>query len=133
LLSSNVFAQAAGTSSSSTVTHTITTGGTINHNDNASSQSTTYTTTTSTTVTSHDDDIVSAIYKKYAKDSALIGTTLTVSSQNGVVSIGGTVTSQSQSDEATIAAKSVPGVKAVRSSVNVITSNPKIQPQIPNY
>ena len=84
---------------------------------------------------SHDDDIVSAVYAKYAKDPALIGTTLTVSSQNGIVIIGGTVTAQSQADEASIAAKSVNSVKDVRSSINVITNPSFNKPTktTPNY
>lgn len=132
--SSAIFAD-AGTSTSYTITNTSTTpGGVTNMNVNKPTQSTTYTTTTSTTTNSSDDDIITAIYAKYAKDQALIGTKLTVSSQNGIVSISGTVTAQSQADEASIAAKSVPGVKDVRSSINVTTNpNPYKPPNTPNY
>lgn len=132
--SSAIFAD-AGTSTSSTVTNTSTTpDNTTNSNGNTTTQSITYSTTTSTTSNSKDDDIVSAIYAKYAKDPALIGTTLTVSSQDGIVTINGSVTAQSQADEASIAAKSVVGVKDVRSNVNV-TTNPGLKKAVksPNY
>lgn len=119
-----------GTTTSSTVT-TQTSGGSRNSNPNTST-----TTTTTTTVNNiNDDNIVSAIYAKYAKDSALIGTKLTVNSKNGIVTLEGTVTAQSQADEAVILAKSINGVKDVRSSINVIT-NPQGNlppPQKPNY
>lgn len=130
LFSSVIFAE-AGTSTSSTVTNTSTTP---TNGNGKTTESTTYSTTTSSTSNSSDDDIVSAIYSKYAKESALTGTTLTVSSQNGVVTISGTVTAQAQADEASIAAKSVAGVKEVKSSVNVIT-NPGANKSVPtsNY
>src|ERR1700687_2834766 len=91
-----IFAEQAGTSTSSSVTNTITSDGEGNSNSNNQTQSTTYTTTTSMTSNSIDDDIVSAVYAKYNKEPALIGTTLTVSSQNGIVTVSGTVTAQSQ-------------------------------------
>jgi len=131
LICSDIFAD-AGIITSTSVSNTSTSGSATNNNGN--STSTTYTTTTSTTTTSNDDNIVSAVYAKYAKDPALIGTTLTVSSQNGIVSINGTVTAQSQADEASIAAKSVEGVKDVISTINV-TTNPNFNKKsiIPNY
>lgn len=125
----NVFAQTAS-STSSTVSTTTSAGAPSNNS------TTTYSTTVSKTVNSHDADIVSAVYASYAKDAALTGTKLTVNSQNGVVSVSGTVTAQSQADEAVIAAKKVPGVKDVLSSINVITANPNATnqpPQTPNY
>lgn len=89
--------------------------------------------TTISTRSPLDDNIVSAIYAKYAKDSALIGTNINANSENGIVTLTGTVTAQSQADAAVIAAKSVKGVKDVRSNINVIT-NPKPTPKpIPNY
>jgi len=116
-----VFAETS-TSVSSTVTTTP-----INNTNNTdkTSLSTTFTTTTTSPTNPKDDDIVSAVYAKYAKDPALIGTTLTVSSQNGIVTVSGTVTAQSQADEASIAAKSIAGVKDVRSTINV-TTNPNL-------
>jgi osmotically-inducible protein OsmY len=128
---STIFAD-TGTLSSS-ITNTSSGDGT-NNNTNKTTQSTTYSTTTSISSNSHDDDIVSSIYAKYAKDPALIGTTLTVSSQNGIVSVTGTVTAQSQADEASIAAKSIAGVKDVRSTIKV-TTNPNLnqQAKTPNY
>lgn len=93
----------------------------------ASAASTEIQTITSTTIikTSTDENIVSAIYDQYAKHSALIGTSLTVSSENGIVTISGTVTAQSQADAAITEAKSIKGVKAVRSNIKVIT-NPNL-------
>ena len=115
----------AGTSTSSTVTNTQTAPVAVTNSNGTTQMSTTYSTTTSTTSNSKDDDIVSAVYAKYAKDPALIGTALTVNSQNGVVTINGTVTGQAQADEASIAAKSISGVKDVRSNINV-TTNPNL-------
>ena len=133
MTSSVIFATDAGTTTTSSVTNTSTSGGANNTHSNTT-QSTTYTTTTSTTTNSSDDDIVSAVYAKYAKDPALTGTGLTVSSQNGVVSVSGTLAAQSQADEASIAAKSIPGVKDVRSTINVITNpNPNRTGSTPNY
>lgn len=91
--------------------------------------------TTTTTNPSLDEDIVSAINAKYAKDAALIGTTLIVSSKDGIVTLSGSVTAQAQADEAVQVAKSIPGVKDVRSSINVKT-NPPMKPFTniqPNY
>lgn len=102
--------------------------------DNANLSTETSTTSTTTTVTNMDDKIVTAIYAKYAKDSTLIGTNLSVKSVNGIVTIYGTVVSQSQADEAVIAAKSISGVKDARSAINV-TTNPSVNKSAPpaNY
>jgi len=134
LFSSIIFADEQ-TSTSSTITNTSTSpANATNNNKDTATQSTTYTTTNSSTSNSRDDDIVSAIYAKYAKEPALLGTALTVSCQNGVVSISGTVTAQSQADEASIAAKSVSGVKDVKSSISVTTNpGPNKQTLSPNY
>lgn len=86
--------------------------------------------TTTTTVHNLDAEIVSNIYAKYAQDSALIGTDLTVSSQQGIIILEGNVTMQSQADEAIKVAKSIPGVSDVRSNI-VIKTNPK-EPPKPN-
>lgn len=93
---------------------------------------TSHTTITSTTFPGSpaDDAIVSAVYAKYAKDPALIGTSLTVTSQNGIVTVNGTVTAQSQADAASIAAKAVAGVKDVRSNIHV-TTNPNLNKSAP--
>jgi hyperosmotically inducible protein len=131
LASTTIFAEQAGYSTSSSTTKTTTSG---NKEDQKSTETTTYTTTTSTSSNSTDDDIVSAVYAKFAKDGALFGTSLNVSSQDGIVTVSGTVTSQSQADEASIAAKSVAGVKDVRSSINVTTNpHPYQAPKVPNY
>lgn len=92
-------------------------------------------TVTTTVDTGVDDRIVTAIYAKYAKDAALIGTNLTVTSKNGIVTLNGKVTAQSQADEAVQVAKSIDGVKDVRSSIIVTTNPDTIKPPtvIPNY
>lgn len=84
---------------------------------------TTITKTTSTTINEEDTKIVGEIYSKYAKDSVMTGTKLTVTCVSGVVDISGMVTMTSQADQAVILAKSVAGVKDVRSSISV-TTNP---------
>ncbi len=88
------------------------------------------TTVTTTTVpigvsTAEDDRIVVDIYRTYSSVSALIGTSLNAKSVNGIVTISGTVTSQSQADAAISAAKTVPGVKDVLSNISV-TTNPDL-------
>lgn len=95
----------------------------INSNDNSTSVTTNTTTTTTTVVNDGDANIVSAIYARYAKDSTLIGTALTVTCKDGYVTISGTVTSQSQADQAVILAKRIDGVKDATSVINV-TTNP---------
>jgi osmotically-inducible protein OsmY len=117
----NLYAE-VGTSTSTTVTKSATNGTNTNKE--------TITTTTTTTTIDTDAGIVSAIYTKYAKDSALIGTDITVTSQNSFVVLEGNVTMQSQADEAVQAAKSVPGVKDVKSNISIKT-NPK-EPPKPN-
>lgn len=122
------------TDNSTTTSNVTTSSGAATSTDNSSSTSSTTHSTTTTTVNDGDANIVSAVYAKYAKDSALIGTTLTVSCSNGVVSVAGSVTAQSQADEAVIAAKAIPGVKDVRSTIQVMTHpNVKAPPKTPNY
>lgn len=113
------------TSTNSTVTNSTTAPTTvIDNNGNQTTQSTTNSTSTSTTKNVNiDDEIKGAIYSKYAKDAALIGTSLTVDSKDGSVTISGTVTAQSQADEAVIAAKSIKGVQSVRSDITVTTNS----------
>lgn len=126
-----VFADDITTTTSSV---TSSSGGGTNVGGKATTQSTVTHSTTTTTVNHTDDTIVSAIYAKYAHDSALIGTALTVNCQNGIVSLNGSVTAQSQADEAVIVAKSINGVKDVRSFITV-TTNPHINnpAKTPNY
>lgn len=104
---------------------------TVITNTEASPQPVVNTTTVTTTTipvdvsTPEDDNIVTLVYTKFAKVSALIGTSLTVKSVNGIVTVSGMVTAQSQADAAAEAAKSVPGVKDVRSNIKV-TTNPDL-------
>jgi BON domain len=97
-------------------------------------------TTTTTTIPSNipspaDEAVISAVYDKFSKAPALIGTSLTVTSQNKVVTISGTVTAQSQADAAIDAAAAVVGKENVRPDIKV-TTNPGFnkQPAVtPNY
>jgi len=79
------------------------------------------TTSTTTSVNDVDANIVTAIYAKYKKDATLTGTEITATSNNGIVTLDGTVTMQSQADEAIQVAKSIPNVKDVRSTINIKT------------
>jgi len=81
-----------------------------------------------------DGRITAAIYAQYGKSSALTGTNLTVVCKASVVTLSGTVTAQSQADEAVRLAKSVPFVKEVISNIVVVT-NPgtSVQPSTQNY
>jgi len=104
---------------------------------NPPTETTTYTTTT-TTVRTRDEEIVSNIYARYAREPALTGTQLTVGSRNGIITINGTVTAQSQADEAVNEALAVAGVKDVRSNIQVITNPDVNRPytqrlRLPNY
>lgn len=84
--------------------------------------------TTIVVVSDTDARIIAAIYSKYAKDTVLIGTKLTVNCVNGDVTITGPVTMQSQEDEAVQVAKSIAGVKSVVSTIDVTTHRPTTQP-----
>lgn len=99
----------------------------------AGAQGTTTTTTTTTTVVTNDTGIVSEIYAGYAKSAALIGTNLSVNSQDGIVTVSGTVTEQAQADEALNIARSVAGVKEVRSSISVMTNPATNNTMAPRY
>ena len=122
----------AQTSSTVTTTTNSEPGGETNNNSNSTTKTTV--TTSSTTVDNGDARIVNLIYKKYATASTMIGTTLMVSCKNGVVDISGDVTATSQAEEAIILAKSIEGVKVVRSSINVKTNQTIThKPQSPNY
>lgn len=102
-------------------------------NNNAAPPATKVTTKISTTsgpktMSDADQLIVSTIYAKYSKSAALIGTGINVLSQDGIVSLTGNVTAQSQADEAASLAKSTLGVKDVRSSIVVLTHPPSTTP-----
>lgn len=126
-LTISVAVNAAETTESVSVTKTVPSPG--------SDVTTTYTSTSSTTIPNPvDQKITSSVYSKYAKEPALIGTNVSVNVDNGVVSLTGTVTSQSQADQAVITAKSVDGVKDVRSYINVTTNPPLYKTGMtPNY
>ena len=128
----------ADTGSSSTSTTTNTTnnspGDEPNINDNSTTKTTFTNSSTITTVDNGDARIVDGIYKQYAKESALDGTSLTVTCVNGVVTISGTVTMTSQAEQAVSVAKSIEGVKEVTSTINVKTNQTgNHQPKASNY
>lgn len=89
--------------------------------------STTITTTATSDATpsTADERIMNMVYDKFHKTPALIGTSLTVTSSKGIVTVSGTVTGQSQADAAVEAAKSIAGVEGVRSEITV-TTNPDL-------
>ncbi len=118
-----------GNTTSTSIIKSNTTGTGTNANDTTS----TTTTTTTTIVHDVDADIVSAINAKYANDAALIGTDIQVSSKKGVVTLNGSVTMQSQADEAVDVAKSIPAVKTVLSNINVKTNPKQVKPIPPLY
>ena len=83
-----------------------------------------------------DQHIVAIIYDKYAKSAALVGTAIKAVSQNGMVTLSGNVTAQSQADEAVNIAKTTAGVSDVNSQITVTTNNnPAVNPFTPkvNY
>lgn len=81
-----------------------------------------------------DSSIISGIYARYSKESALTGTNLNISSDNGIVTISGNVTQQSQAEQAIAVAKAYPGVKTVISKITVLTNpNASVTPEVKNY
>lgn len=78
-------------------------------------------TTTQTVVKDEDQKIMATISDKIAKNIALTGTQVTVASKDGVVTLSGAVTMQSQADEAYRLAKETPGVTAVSTEIQVKT------------
>lgn len=122
------------TETTTSTTVTSTSSGSQSATPTTITKKTTNTSITTTTNNNIDQKIVSDIYARYAKESALIGTDLTVKCKNGFVTISGTVTAQSQEDQAVIVAKSIAGVKGARSNINVLT-NPKNDKStnVPNY
>lgn len=104
-----------------TTTATTSTERTISAPDEST---TTSTTTTKVDTTNHDQEIAVAISNKFANDTVLIGTSLTATCENGIVTLSGTVTMQSQADQAVSLAQSTPGVTSVNSQITVAT-NPR--------
>lgn len=80
-----------------------------------------------------DQKIIAAIYEKFGKSAALVGTQLTVKSENGFVTISGRVTAQSQADDAVTQAKTIIGVKDVKSEIIVTTKPTGPLPEPVNY
>ena len=121
----------ADTVSSTTVTNStenVTPSDTVTNSAEPASKTTVTKSTTTVTVSDTDAKIIAAVYSKYAKEAALIGTKLTVNCADGNVTISGSVTTQSQNDAAVQAAKSVDGVKTVVSTIDVTTHPITTQP-----
>lgn len=120
---SNIILADEVTTTSSSVTKTTSAPSTTGASENATST----TVTTSKTVTNDNDSkIMGEIHNKFVKSTTLADTELTVTSDNGVVTISGTVTTQSQADEAVKIAKANSGVENVISQITVETkTNPK--------
>lgn len=74
---------------------------------------------TPTTTAAEDASIISDLQGKLSQDKALVGTSITITSDGGVVSLTGNVDTQAQADAAILEAKSVPGVKDVKSDIRV--------------
>lgn len=77
------------------------------------------TTTSSNPAGSTDQDITDAVNSRISQDTALSGTHITASSNNGVITLNGDVTSQSQADEAVSIARNTSGVKDVTNNIKV--------------
>lgn len=120
--SSFIFADEVTTTSSSVTTETTNSSSTSGTPEDAT---TTTVTTTKTVVKDEDIKIIATIKDKFAKSGALTGTELTIVSTDGIVTISGTVTTQSQADEAVRLAKETAGVNNVISDITVKTkTNP---------
>lgn len=69
-----------------------------------------------------DDAIATSVEAHLGQDQRLRGLTITVSSDEGIVTLDGYVRSQAQANIAVDIAKAVNGVKEVRSNLNISTS-----------
>lgn len=90
-------------------------------NSNTDATTTTVITTSKTTDNELDLKIIASINKQIAASSVLTGTTVTASSKAGVVTLSGTVTTQSQADEAVRIVRGTEGVNDVISEIIVKT------------
>jgi len=77
------------------------------------------------TATPTNDDVISTnIRSKISQDPLLTGANILVTTQGGVVTLSGTVSNQTQIDEAVKIAKTENGVTSVKSSINVPYGTP---------
>lgn len=83
--------------------------------------SSTTVTTTKQVVSDEDKKIEIELKDKFLRNTALTGTEVTAISENGIVKLTGTVTTQSQADEAIKIAKETPGVTHVESEITIKT------------
>jgi hyperosmotically inducible protein len=82
-------------------------------------ETTTQTTTVSPSNATDDNSITASVQAKIAQDNSLSGTNVAVATQQGVVTLSGTVNSQAQANTVLNTAKSVAGVKDVKSNISV--------------
>ena len=75
-------------------------------------------------VSAADTNIMTSVSGSIAQDNNMSGSNITVSCEDGVVSLNGTVISQAQADTAVNDAKQVAGVKDVKSNISV--NNPGV-------
>lgn len=75
--------------------------------------------TDSGTVNFSDSDITYLLQKKINDDKTLAGASMTVSTQDGVVTIKGRAKNQAQVDQAAQISKSINGVKSVQTQVTI--------------
>ena len=86
--------------------------------------STTTVITTSPAPAVNDAAIASLVQKKIASDAVMVGTNIiTITSSQGLVTISGTVSTQSQADAIVSDIKAIPGVKDVQSNVTISSLN----------
>ena len=69
--------------------------------------------------TSADQNMMNTVQTRLTEDTALTGSSIAADVSNGTVTLTGTASSQAQVDAAMRAARSVSGVKDVRSNVTV--------------
>ena len=77
------------------------------------------TTHSSTNPIVNDSNLISSINDKISHDNTLAGTNITVSSQQGFVILDGAADSQAQIDTAIADAKTISGVKDVKSVIKI--------------
>jgi hyperosmotically inducible periplasmic protein len=71
--------------------------------------------------TVEDASITSAIKMKFANDELVSASTINVDTNQGHVTLSGTVGSQAELDRAVLLGRSVDGVKSVRSNLTITT------------
>lgn len=76
-----------------------------------------------------DPQITSAIQGKLYSDPSIQSKQISVASENGVVTLGGTVASEAERTQASAAAATIPGVKTVVNNITVATAQAAASPE----